>query len=93
MYNYHENTKTKQFYDNILEKDTIPIINHPTRISKHSARPIDNILTADIFNNSLKKGMIKSDVSDHLPIFLSIQLTKKKLREGVIKKEFSIGII
>ena len=35
--------------------------------------------------------MIKSDVSDHLPIFLSIQLTKKKLREGVIKKEFSIG--
>ena len=39
----------------------------------------------DIFNNSLKKGVIKSDVSDHFPIFISIQLTKEKLRKGVIK--------
>ena len=39
----------------------------------------------DIFNNSLKKGIIKSNVSDHSPIFFSIQLTKEKLWEGVIK--------
>ena len=82
---YHENAKTKHFYDNIFEKGAIPIINRPTRISEHSASLIDNILTTDIFNNSLKKGIIKSDVSDHFPIFFSIQLTKEKLREGVIK--------
>ena len=52
---YHENTKTKHFYDNIFEKGTIPIINCPTRISEHSASLIDNILTTGIFNNSLKK--------------------------------------
>ena len=52
---YHENTKTKHFYDNIFEKGAIPIINCPTRISEHSASLIDNILTTDIFDNSLEK--------------------------------------
>ena len=82
---YHEHAKTKQFYYNIFEKDAIPIINPPTRISEHSASLIDNTLTTDIFNNSLKKRIIKSDVSDHFLIFFLIQLTKEKLREGVIK--------
>ena len=82
---YHENAKTKYFYDNIFEKGAIPIINRPTRISEHSASLIDNILTTDIFNNSLKKGIIKSDVCTHFPIFFSIRLTKEKLQEGVIK--------
>ena len=54
----------------------------------------DNMLTTDIFNNSLKKGIITSNVSDHFPIFFSIQLTRLKLQEGVIKikKEFLITI-
>ena len=81
----HENAKTKHFYDNIFEKDAIPIITPPTRISEHSASLIGNILMTDIFNNSLKKGIIKSDVSDHFPIFFSIQMTKEKLREDFIK--------
>ena len=86
---YHVNPKTKHFYDKIFEKGAIPIINCPTRISEHSAS-----LTTDIFNNSLKKGIIKSEVSDHFPIFFSIQLTKGKLWEGVIKikKEFLITV-
>ena len=82
---YLENSKIKYFYHNIFEKGAIPIIKRPTRISEHSASLIDNILTTDIFNNSLKKGIIKSDVSDHFPIFFSILLTKEKPQEGVIK--------
>ena len=74
---YHVNPKTKHFYDKIFEKGAIPIINCPTRISEHSASLIDNILTTDIFNNSLKKGITKSEIFDHFPIFFLIQLTKK----------------
>ena len=84
---YHENAKTKHFYDNIFEESAIPIINRPTQFTEHSASLIDNILTTDIFNNSLKKRRIKSDFSDHFPIFSSVQLTKEKLREDVIKIE------
>ena len=91
---YHQNAKAKHFYDKIFEKGAIPIINRSTRISEHSASIIDSILTTDIFNNSLKKGIIKSDVSHHFPIFFSRQLTKEKLREGAtkIKKEFLIAL-
>ena len=87
-----QNTFT--IFENIFEKGAIPIISRPTQISEHSASLIDNILTTNIFNNSLKKGIIKSDISDHFPTFLSIQLTKEKLREGAIKteKEFLISV-
>ena len=86
--------KQNTFTITFLKKGVIPIINCPTQISEHSASLIDNILTTDIFNNSLKKGIIKSDVSDHFPIFFSIRLTKEKLQEGVIKikKEFSASV-
>ena len=91
---YHENAKKKTFYDNIFEKGAIPIINWPTRISENSASLIDNILTAGVFDNSLKKGIIKSDVSDHFPMFFSIRLTNEKLQEGIIKikKGFSPSV-
>ena len=75
---YHEKAKTKHFYSNTFEKGAIPIMNRPTRILEHSVRLIDNILTTDIFNSSLKEAIIKSD-------YFSIQLTKEKLWEGVIK--------
>ena len=78
---HHENAKTKYFYYKIFEKGAIAIINRPTRISEHSASLIDNILTIDIFNNSLKKGIIKSNVCDHFPRFFSIRVTKEKLQE------------
>ena len=90
---YHENAKTKYFYDNIYEKGVLPIINRPIRISEHSASLIDNILTTDMFNNSLTKGIFKWDISGHFPIFFSTRFTKEKLQEGVIKikKRFSVG--
>ena len=86
----------KHHDNNIFEKGAIPNINCPTRISEHSAKIFDNILTTDIFNNSLKKGIIKSDVFDHFPIFFSMQLTKGKFGKALYiyikKKEFLINI-
>ena len=92
---YHENAKTKYFCDNIFEKGAIPLINCLTQISEHSASLIDNILTTDIFNNSLKKGIIKSDVFDHFPIFFLNTINERKLQEGVIKIKkpgFSVSV-
>ena len=56
---YRSNAKIKHFYNSIFEKDTIPIINRPTRISQNSPSIIDNNLTIDIFTNSLKKRKTK----------------------------------
>ena len=36
---------------------------------------------------------MKSDISDDFPIFFSIQLTKEKLREGVIKIKKKLSLL
>ncbi|MBY0581213.1 MAG: endonuclease/exonuclease/phosphatase family protein, partial [Rickettsiales bacterium] len=72
-FEYSKNQNIKHFYNNLFNIGTIPIINRPTRVTTHSSSLIDNILTTDYFNKSLKKGIIKTDVSDHFPIFFSIK--------------------
>jgi hypothetical protein len=65
----------------MFEKGAIPIINRPTRVSEHSATLIDNIITTEIFEKSLRKGIIKTDVSDHFPIFFALNYSKRKCNE------------
>ena len=75
------NEKIRSFYDHVFEKDAIPIINRPTRVSDHSATLIDNIITTEVFEKSLIKGIIKTDVSDHFPIFFAINNSKRQCNE------------
>ena len=46
-----------------------PAITLPTRITSHSATLIDNIFSNDI-DQYIFSGLILSDISDHLPIFV-----------------------
>ena len=62
--------KSKTFLKYHFENNVIPIINCPTGISEN--------LASIIWQQSQKKGIIKSDTTDHSPIFFSIQLTEKK---------------
>ena len=46
----------------------------PTRVTSKTVSLIDNVFTNFIFDISfkLKKGIIKNDVSDHFPVFVSL---------------------
>ena len=68
---YGSNSETKSFFDNIFQLGVIPIINKPTRITPTSITAIDNILTNSFFDLTLKTGIIKTDISDHFPIYFS----------------------
>jgi len=48
----------------------IPLINRPARITCQSATLIDNIFTNDMISN-LVPSILCSDVSDHLPVFVT----------------------
>ena len=50
------------------------MITNPTRVASKTVSLIDNIFTNFIFDTSLKlkKGIIKSDVPDHFPVFVSV---------------------
>ena len=71
---YFENKKVSTFYNSVFECGANALINKTTRVAKKYATIIDNIITTDLFNEALKKGIIKSDISDHLPIFFSINI-------------------
>ena len=73
---YFENEKVSTFCNSLFECGAIALIKKLTRVAKKSATIIDNVITTNIFNESLKKGIIKSDLSDHLPIFFSISTSK-----------------
>ena len=56
----------------------IPTINRPTRVTRHSARAITDIITNSIMHTGFKSGTIKTDISDHFPIFFYISILPKR---------------
>ena len=68
---------TKDYIDNLHSLNSMCIINKPTRITSSTATLIDHIYT-NHFSNQDKSGIIIFDISDHLPIYCIINITKQK---------------
>ena len=47
----------------------MPVINKLTRVTKNTATAIDHIFINSVTTTKFKTGIIKSDISDHFPIF------------------------
>ena len=77
---FHQSSEIRQFLNNMFEKGAIPLINRPTRVTTSSATLIDNIFTNCVFDTSLKKGIIKTSISDHFIIFAAIKLSNEKTK-------------
>ena len=72
---YETNPKIKNFTNLLFQHNFIPLINRPTRITKRTATAIDNIITNSINNSKLTTGVVKTDLTDHFPIFLTSETT------------------
>ena len=70
LLNSETHTPTSDFLDICFSNNFVPLINKPTRVTKHSATIIDNILTNNIVNVSYVQGLFLTDISDHFPIFV-----------------------
>ena len=69
-----QNNNAKLFLNIMYSNYYFPVILRPTRITNNSCTLIDNI-----FNNNpliTNSGLIICDISDHLPIFVSLSLDK-----------------
>ena len=60
----------------MFEFSMIPTINKPTRVTKHTATVIDNIITNCILNSDFKSAIVKMDLSDHFPIIFINEFTR-----------------
>ena len=48
----------------------MPLINKPIRVTRTNATAIERILTNAFLNKQIKTGIIKTEISNHFPIFL-----------------------
>ena len=60
---------------------------YSARLCKSSATIIGNIVINCVANNKLKKSIIKSDISDYLPVIFAIQRKRQSLAKN--KKIFN----
>ena len=70
---HDEHNPTRDFIDFMCNFNLKPTINKPTRITRDTQTLIDNIFTNEIMK-PIETGIIISDLSDHLPIFIEIKL-------------------
>ena len=70
LLDYETNTKVKNFFNLMFSFNLIPVINTVTRVTKTSVTAIDHIITNSYLNTYIQTGIIKTDISDHFPIFL-----------------------
>ena len=82
---YFKNEKVSTLYNSLFEYGVIALLNKPTRAGKKSATITDNVITTNIFNESLKKGIIKFDLSSYLPIFFSINTSQSSQNSSLLK--------
>ena len=70
-----ETNKTVQDFLNLMfHYNMIPLTNKPTRVTRHSANVIDDIITNSVTShNDFKLAIIKIDLSDHFPIVFVIK--------------------
>ena len=79
MLNYDHHMETHDYVDVMFSNCLIPQITKPIRITPTTATLIDNIYSNDILGeyNQLQ-GILYSDISDNLPIFILTTLNKDK---------------
>ena len=80
LLDYKTNAKVKSYLNIISSHNFIPLVNKPTRVSKYKATLIDHILTNTFINNNYTTGILKTDISDHFPVFFITQTELKNTK-------------
>ena len=72
----------------LASNNLFPLISLPMRITERSFTIIDHIVTND-HEHSILPGIIRTDITDHYPIFCSIELStlSKKSDEKFFKRD------
>ena len=66
---YEYNNIVNNFLNALFKNSMFPVITRPPRVTRHSSTVIDHILTNAILTKSNSSGIVKTDISDHFPIF------------------------
>ena len=88
---YESNEPVKNFFNLVFQNGFLPLIQRATRVTKTTATAIDHIITDAIFKNKMTSGIIKTDITDHFPIFTILEKYNKNPLEKtkIMKRDFT----
>ena len=69
LIDYQSNAKVRDFVNLIFQHSLVLIVNKPTRVTKNNATLIDYIINDSFMDQEILTGILKTDISDHFPIF------------------------
>ncbi len=69
----HSHGNTADLLTQAFDYGLVPTITKPTRVTHSSATPINNIYLTSTVSETVKSGIIMTDISDHLPILPVIE--------------------
>ena len=76
----------------IFQCGFLPLIQRATRVTRTSATAIDHIITDAIFDKTMHSGIIKTQISDHFPIFTILENCKNcknNEKTKITKRDFN----
>ena len=91
-----ENAHVEQYINTVLQNSFIPCITIPTRVTYHSASIIDHLLLKtpkNLIHTKVSAGNLITDISDHLPNILLIDLVVKISKERPFIRLFTPNTI
>ena len=88
---YESNESVKNFFNLVFQNGFLPLIQRATRVNKTTATAIDHIITDAIFKKKMTSGIIKTDITDHFPIFTILEKYHKNPLEKtkIMKQDFT----
>ena len=88
---YSRNSIVCDFFNLAFQNSVFPVINRPARVTKTSATIIDHVLTNTIADSPLHSGILKTDISDHFPVFFLLKTNSEQsnIKNIIIKRDIN----
>ena len=92
LLDFEQNKKVKNLLNIMFGHSMMPVINKPTRVTRNTATAIDHIFINSVTTAKFKTGIIKSNISDHFPIFFVADYnihTKETKERFIFRRDLS----
>ena len=86
-----EHKPTQHFVDSLVERDMLPTITHPTRITHTTATLIDNIFVSKKLHTDFESAIIIHYMSDHMPLLTLLKQTKVMDKTNLVFKSRNLS--
>ena len=91
-FDYDNNEYVKKFFNMIFQSGFLPLMQRATTVTRTTATAIDYTITHAILDRTMHSGIIKTQISNHFPIFTILENcknSKNNEKTKITKRNFN----